>query len=126
MSPPSPDREPSIDATGTFQSPPIPTHVDQICDRFVRDWRSGHAPRIEEYLSAAPEAGRSALLLELLREELALRKQSDESVKAEEYLSRFPADRETVTKAFALTDERSGLESTFNAIRSSVILCGCK
>ncbi len=115
MSSQLPDRDPRLDAT---VHSPIPTQVDEICDRFLRDWRSGQQQRIEEYLSEVPAAGRSVLLLELLCEEMALRRQLGESLTADHYLSRFPQDRDTVELAFASTDEQLRADSTFSSARS--------
>lgn len=66
--------ERTLDGTDFFHAA---TQVDQVCDLFVRAWRSGQRPRIEEYLSAVPEAARSKLLIELIREEVALRRTAD-------------------------------------------------
>jgi serine/threonine protein kinase len=88
------------------------THLDLICDAFVRSWRSGTRPSIEQYLSQAPDEDREIWLLELLREELSLRAQAGETVGIAEYQTRFPADSDTVARAFALTEQNSRHEST--------------
>ena len=39
--------------------------IDAVCRRFEADWRAGSQPRIEDYLSEAPDEGRPALRAEL-------------------------------------------------------------
>ena len=121
MSKSPPDPESKIDVTLSLRSPLSPTRVEQVRDRFARAWRSGQAPRIEEFLEVAAAGaaeGRGALLLELIREELALRAMSGETVAPQDYLSRFPLDHETVAKAFALTDHRALRTNPFDGAQS--------
>ncbi len=47
--------------------------VDAECDRFEGEWRAGRQPRIEDYLAAAPDTDRDALLAALLDVERELR-----------------------------------------------------
>jgi hypothetical protein len=66
---------------------------EQIADvhaRFEADWRAGRCPRIEDYLSAAPEPDRPALRKQLLALELRLRYRGGEPLVAREYRRRFP------------------------------------
>jgi tetratricopeptide (TPR) repeat protein len=53
----------------------LPTleRVDAAADRFEAEWRAGCAPRVEDYLAAAPPDDRPALLAALLEVELELR-----------------------------------------------------
>jgi tetratricopeptide (TPR) repeat protein len=64
--------------------------VDHACDRFEAAWKAGQRPRIEDYLALAPELERPALLHELLWLEAAYRRQAGDSLRAEEFLARFP------------------------------------
>ena len=47
--------------------------VDAACDRFEAGWKAGQRPRIEAYLSEAPESQQAALLRELLLLEIEFR-----------------------------------------------------
>ena len=52
---------------------PVIERVDAAADRFEAEWRAGRAPRIEDYVAAAPPDDRPALLAALLEVELELR-----------------------------------------------------
>ena len=39
--------------------------IDAVCRRYEAAWREGRQSRIEDYLTAVPEAGRSPLRAEL-------------------------------------------------------------
>ena len=81
--------------------PELPVHrVDEACDRFEAEWRSGREPRIEEYLGPVAPPERPALLRELLALELELRRGRGERPEPPEYRQRFPADAELVVAAF--------------------------
>lgn len=88
------------------------TQWDLVCDSFVRAWRNGERPRLETYLPTTPPATRTALLLELLREEFSLRLQVGESFVIGDYHARFPDDRETIARAFLLFKDSSQGDST--------------
>jgi len=64
--------------------------VDVVCDRFEAAWRSGHRPRLEEYLDAGPQGQREKLLADLLETEVDLRQKGGETLRADEYHQRFP------------------------------------
>jgi serine/threonine-protein kinase len=64
--------------------------VDEICDRFEGAWKQGRRPRIEDYLPALEEPGRSALLRELIKVDIVYRRRGSENPTAEEYQDRFP------------------------------------
>jgi eukaryotic-like serine/threonine-protein kinase len=74
--------------------------IDAACDRFEADWRSGRAPRIEDFLVDAEEADRPALLGELMALERELRESRGDRLRAEEYLARFPAHSAAIQIAF--------------------------
>src|SRR5262245_48591897 len=67
--------------------------VDERCDRFEAAWRRGERPDLGEYLPA-DEPLRAAALAELAPLELELRLRAGESVRAEDYLTRFPGLRD--------------------------------
>jgi hypothetical protein len=68
------------------------TRIDLVCDAFARAWRRGDGPRIEDYLNQASDDTRDALLFELIREELSLRRHRGDQLDIVDYRSRFPSD----------------------------------
>jgi len=76
-------------------APPLPLHLDQVCDRFEEDCKKAGAasplPRVEDYLGETPEPERRALILELIALEVAYRRRRGESLQLAEYQQRFPA-----------------------------------
>ena len=63
--------------------------LERVLDRFENAWRRGERPDPEEYVASAA-AERSALLRELVLEDLEYRCRRGEAVRAEAYLERFP------------------------------------
>jgi hypothetical protein len=59
--------------------------VDQACDRFEAEWKSGRRPCIEDFLDTVPEPGRLDLLHHLLVVELQYRLRSGERPTLEDY-----------------------------------------
>lgn len=80
-------------------------HIDTLCDAFEAAWQQhsahGESPRIEDYLGHAREPLRSALLRELLFVERQIRLARGETPGAEEYIARFPHDRELIELVFS-------------------------
>ena len=74
--------------------------IDQICQDFESSWRSGTAPRIEDYLRNAPLTVRTRLLQELLLLELDYRTRRGEHSIQAEYEVRFPQDLSTIGSVF--------------------------
>jgi serine/threonine-protein kinase len=74
--------------------------VDAACDRFEAGWKAGQRPRIEAYLSEAPESHQAALLRELLLLEVEFRSRRGERPTPEEYRARFPRHGALVDSAF--------------------------
>ena len=66
------------------------TWINAAADRFERAWKQGTRPRIEDHLTAVEESQRPALLVELLRVELELRRREGEQPGPEDYAARFP------------------------------------
>jgi serine/threonine protein kinase len=64
--------------------------LQQVCDRFEEAWQAGQRPRLEDYLSEAPETDHRHLLRELLRLEFHYRLRDGEDPRPEEYQGRFP------------------------------------
>ena len=58
---------------------PVIERVDAAADRYESEWRADLAPRIENYLAAAPESDREALRQALLAVELELRGRGEEN-----------------------------------------------
>jgi WD40 repeat protein/tRNA A-37 threonylcarbamoyl transferase component Bud32 len=89
------------------------TWINDVADRFEREWKTGQRPRIEDYLAEADPALRPALLEELLRVELELRRRAGEDPTAEEYRGRFPERTATVDAVFAsVASGSAGTEPT--------------
>jgi hypothetical protein len=82
----------------------LPGIIDLACDRFERAWMSDDRPEIEACLNDWDEPGYSSLLLrELLLLELHYRNRANERLSCEEYLNRFPQQRDVVEGVFAET-----------------------
>ncbi|MFM9067520.1 MAG: serine/threonine-protein kinase, partial [Planctomycetota bacterium] len=65
---------------------------------------------------------RRALLLVLLREEIAFRKQQGESVTAEQYVNRFPDAGETVQQAFDQTNPAAESDVNYDTVSGGQVL----
>ncbi len=79
--------------------------INAAADRFEQASKEGPRPRIEDYLAQADEPRRPALLEELLRVELELRRRAGEQPTAEEYRGRFPGSAEVLEVVFAEPNE---------------------
>jgi serine/threonine protein kinase len=75
--------------------------IDQVCDRFEADWRSGKQPRIEDALLQGPHFARNNLFRELLEIEVEVRQQGGETLAADQYRGRFPEFGEVIDTVFA-------------------------
>ncbi len=75
--------------------------VDQLCDRFETDWRTGRAPKMESYLQEVDAGDLDVLLRELLPIEFFYR-QDDPRFSPEDYSARYPRHRALV---HALADQ---------------------
>jgi WD40 repeat protein len=68
---------------------------DELCDRFEAAWKAasaaGSRPRIQDFLNAAPEPERLALLRKLIGLDIHCRRRQGEDPRAEEYQAHFPA-----------------------------------
>jgi serine/threonine protein kinase/formylglycine-generating enzyme required for sulfatase activity len=70
--------------------------IEEICTRFEDAWQAGQRPPIEDYLAEMPEPERPRLFPELLKLELAYRRQHGETPDPEEFRRRFPGLAEQV------------------------------
>jgi serine/threonine protein kinase len=71
--------------------------VDLMAEQLIARWQRGERPLIEEFLDRYPELWqRPDAALELLFEELCLRKEFDEPITRAEILMRFPAWRDRI------------------------------
>jgi RIO-like serine/threonine protein kinase len=78
--------------TAGINQPPLPLHLDQICDHFEKAWKAvpaGPRPRLEDFLAGVAEPECQPLLHELLRLEVEYRRQLGETPWLEEYQQRF-------------------------------------
>jgi WD40 repeat protein len=92
----------NLPSTGDGSLPPKRAQaIDRVRDRFESAWRSGQRPRIEDYLDAASDSERVALLSELLALDLTYRDRAGERPTPEEYRSRFPGQDALIDTAFA-------------------------
>ena len=82
--------------------------IDAACDRFEAAWRAGQDPRIEDFLDVVAETERPALLGELIRLEVELRRGRGEQPTPGEYRDRFPGQISVVDAALAETALRPG------------------
>jgi serine/threonine protein kinase len=84
------------------------TWINAAADRFERAWKTGPRPRIEDFLAELAEPRREAILDELLRVELELRRRANHEPGPEEYRKRFPNDHAVIDAVFATNPDRSG------------------
>ncbi len=77
-----------------FTQPPLPDHLEQICDRFEAAWKAVRAgeqrPRLEDFLTGVADLERSQLLRTLVLLEFDYRFQLGDTLLPEEYHQRFP------------------------------------
>ncbi len=74
--------------------------IDSAWDSFEEAWNGGQRPRIEDFLSRVPDEEQWEMLRALVKLEWALREQSAESPKTEEYRERFPQFDEQLLREF--------------------------
>ena len=94
----------SRDLTAAADMSGIPTAdsswIDVAAGRFERAWHSGARARIEDYVAEVDESRRPALMEELFRVEIELRRRDGEEPTAEEYRRRFPENAALVDAVF--------------------------
>ena len=71
--------------------PEILTRLNELNDRFEDELRAGKSPRIEEWLNEVPDESRQALLEQLLRLELEVKRAKNPHFDTADYLQRFAA-----------------------------------
>jgi eukaryotic-like serine/threonine-protein kinase len=95
--------------------------VNEACERFEAEWRSGRRPDVETTLAASLNRDRRELFRELLALERELRDGLGEKPTAREYLERFPEWLEEINEAFGadptLTYRRSPEETEIDGGR---------
>jgi WD40 repeat protein/serine/threonine protein kinase len=64
--------------------------IDHACDAFEAAWKAGQCPRLEDFLSDAPEPERTALLRGLIALDIDYRRRRGERPRPADYLERFP------------------------------------
>ena len=82
--------------------------VDRLREEFVRAWKAGNQPSIEDNLGRIDEAARASLLKELILAELEIRSANAAPANMAEYHQRFADHEEIVMDAF---QSHRGLES---------------
>ncbi len=83
------------------------TWINAAAERFERAWKQGTRPRIEDYVAEVDESRKLALLEELLRVEIELRRRAGEEPGTEEYAHRFPHHAMPIEAAFGPAPARS-------------------
>lgn len=76
--------------------------INILCLEFEKAWMAKGAPRIEDYLIGLDEAEYCTALVELVAQEVDLRRSTGESVEPHEYKDRFPQRHTEVETAFDL------------------------
>src|SRR5437588_9853908 len=90
---PSPPASRCLPTTaGPPVSPAEARQIDRACDRFEAAWQAGRPPQPEEYLDAAGEPVRSALLRQLLLLDWDYRRRAGDDPTPGDYRTRFPGD----------------------------------
>ena len=79
----------------------VEQQIDRICDEFELAWRSSKSPQIVDYLGSFAAENRKTLFCELLRTEVALRRELAQNVDPQPYYDRFPDMRSVVDSVFA-------------------------
>src|SRR5579871_2090932 len=95
--------EPSVPHLSAL-APDQALRVEQLCTRFEDACKTGPRPRIEDYLGDAAPPERDVLLQELLRLELAYRRQQHETHSPEEYYERFPQYAHLIRAVFGAVE----------------------
>jgi serine/threonine protein kinase len=78
--------------------------IDALCDEFERAFRTGAAPRIEDFLDRVGEDVRLAAFQELLRVEIELCRVHNQSINIGDYIRRFPNFDQEVRAACDFSD----------------------
>lgn len=81
--------------------------INAAAERFERGWNQSKHPRIEDFLAGVADKQRAALLDELLRVELELRRRAGEAPTAQEYHARFPDLAAVVDAVFGASSPES-------------------
>lgn len=87
---------------------PLARQIDEVCDRYETAWKSGSAPKIEDFLKSAANESLPHLLRALLQLDLELSNRGDRPAVQAEYLQRF-GEHATVVRA--VFEEQSKPES---------------
>lgn len=74
--------------------------IQELCDRFLKEWQQGASPEIGPFLQDVPPEWRGAALSALINADLSERRLRGESPRPSEYLEKFPGDRPTICAAF--------------------------
>src|SRR5260370_25186762 len=69
--------------------------LERVLERFEDAWQSGQRPDLDDYLAEAGPGERTALLIELVHEDLDYRFQRGEPARVDAYLARYPELRAT-------------------------------
>ncbi len=73
--------------------------LDSVREEFVTAWLSHKTPQIENYLSKLDEREQPTAFYELLKSEVRLCREHDQTIALEEYLARFPKYEQSIRAA---------------------------
>lgn len=93
--------------------------IDDLCDLFESDWRNGLRPNLSEYLGSVADDLRREAFRELLGIDIAYRRTNGESVSRADYLLRFPAYAEIVSRELPTEKIESLAKSSPTSIHDS-------
>lgn len=106
-------RSADVDSAGSYK-----LLIDQACDRFRRQWESGKRPRIEDFISQVPLNAQSEALRRLLLLEVELATASGEAPNREDWLKRFPTQKDLVAGLLGQVDETSAFRADGTRVTS--------
>jgi serine/threonine protein kinase/formylglycine-generating enzyme required for sulfatase activity len=76
--------------------------INDACERFEAEWRSGGQPQIELYVAKAPEGARPDLIPELLKLDIYYRRERGDTILEGYYTSRFPEHASLIERLLRL------------------------
>ena len=98
--------------------------IDRICDEFEVAWKSGAAPRLEDFLARITDERRGALLEHLLVVELRYRQRGGERPVLDDFARRFPSFEPRVASAFARVRQHKRRLPTLPGLRILEVIDG--
>lgn len=85
--------------------------VDEICDHFQTEWKSGQTPRIEDFLPDETDPAFNVILAELIQTEAELSSPSEQKIDVSELVARFPGRAALVRQVFDPASAQGGVST---------------